>query len=293
MSGTSLALKIGSLVLGLGTFFILFKKVKGLKRYGISSLFYVLLVSLFLSSTTLSLFLQPMIGEMAALLFAQFIIVAIGTLHVLFASKMLPWYTGQGFNMQIVFIICILLFGYFFSNICFTFFVGTNIAIVWYLSLLWFFVPVLLNQTITKLLEVPPKQFKQWVYPLNQTIPDPSDEEMENPVVISFEFNKNTDSGHATTFRAKAPVGMSLGRLFYFFINDYNSRHPEGTIRFIDEKNVPYPWTFFKIKNKLFGIKTALDPDDSIYNSDIRENDVLICNRVSNNEKLQDYETAE
>jgi hypothetical protein len=292
MSGTSLALKIGSLVLGLGAYFIFFKRVKGLKKYGLSSLFYVLILAILLASTTLFLFWQFAVGEMTALLFAQVIIITAGTLHVLLAPKLLPWHPGQVFSMQLIFILCILLFGYFFFNLSFTFLVESNVEMVWYLSLLWFLVPVLLNQTIFKLLEVPPKEFKKWEYPVGVNIQDPTDEEMENPVVISFEFKKNTASEQATTFRAKAPVNMALGRLFYFFINDYNSRHPEGTIRFVDENNKPYPWIFFKVKNNLLGLKTALDPEDSIYQSNIKENDVLICSRMSVNENSQKDETT-
>jgi len=83
-----------------------------------------------------------------------------------------------------------------------------------------------------------------------------------------------------TTFRAKAPVGMTLGRLFYFFINDYNSRHPEEPISYTNEKNEADPWVFFKVKNKLFRINEALDQDSSIASNNIRENDVLVCKRV-------------
>jgi len=276
MSGTSLALKIGSLALGLGALYILFKKVKGLKRYGWSSLIYVLLTALLLSSSTLFLLLTPSTREITALLTGQFAILIIGTLHVFFAEKLLPWHNEQPFGMQFVFIICTLLFGYFFSNLSFTFLVSSDVEIIWYLSLLWFLVPVLLNQTIIKLMEVPPKEYKKWQYPVSETIEDPSDEEMENPVVISFVFKKNNNATEATTFRAKAPLGMSLGRLFYFFINDYNSRHPEGTISFVDAGNTPHQWVFFKLKNKLLNWKTALDPEEEMLNCNIKENDVLI-----------------
>jgi hypothetical protein len=288
MSGTSLALKIGSLVLGLGAYLVLFKKVKGLKKYGITSLLYLLLISIILGSCSFLLLFQPALGEIRALLIAQLIIVAIGTGYLFIAPEILPWYRDQPFSMQLVFIIALLLFGYFFSNLVFTFWADSTIQMVWQLSLLWFLVPVLLNQTILKLLEVPPKEFKQWTYPLNQTIPDPTDAEMENPVVISFEFKKSCDSEQATTFRAKAPVGMSLGRLFYFFINDYNSRHPEETICYTDKPNHPCQWIFFKMRNRVFDLKTALDPEDSIYNSNIKENDILVCKRVNSNENPEE-----
>jgi hypothetical protein len=293
MSGTSLALKIGSLILGLGAFFVLFKRVKGLKKYGFSSLLYVLLTALLLSGSTLFLLLSPTSGEITSLVLAQLTILIISTLHVFLAEKLLPWYNEQKFMMQVVFVICMLLFGYFFFNLSFTFLVESEAEIIWYLSLLWFLVPVLLNQTIQKLLEIPPKQFKQWQYPLGEHIEDPSDDEMENPVVISFVFKKKPEAPETTTFRAKAPLGMSLGRLFYFFINDYNSRHPESTISFTADGNVADRWIFFKQKNKLLKLKTALDPDEEMGNSKIKENDVLICNRVNFNEKISQDETTE
>ncbi|MFW6245825.1 MAG: TssN family type VI secretion system protein [Tangfeifania sp.] len=293
MSGTSLALKIGSLILGLGALLVLFKKVKGLKKYGWSSLFYVLVVSLLMASSGFFLYLKPSTGEIYTLLMAQVVIIGIGMLHVFLAHKLLPWYPDQVFGMQIIFIICMLLFGYFFFNLSFTFFIQSDVEIIWYLSLLWFLVPVLLNQTIIKLLEVPPKEYKKWQYPVGETIEDPTDEEMENPVVISFVFKKSKEAPETTNFRAKAPLGMSLGRLFYFFINDYNSRHPESTISYSDENNIPNQWIFFKRKNKLLNLKTALDPDEAMYNCKINENDVLLCKRLTNDKNLKQNETTE
>jgi hypothetical protein len=293
MSGTSLALKIGSLVLGLGAYLVLFKKVKGLKKYGVSGLIYVLLVSLLMSSATLFLLMMPDEGEIISLLFAQMVIISLGTLHVFFAPKLLPWYSDQLFGMKVVYIICILLFCFFFTNLYFTFLVESYVEMVWHLSSLWFLVPVLLNQTINKLLEVPSKQFKKWKYPVGITITDPTDLEMENPVLVSFIFKKNQHSPEETTFRAKAPQQMKLGRLFYFFINDYNSKYPESPVSFIDENNQPHEWIFFKVKSKLLKLKAALDPDDSIYISGIKENDTLICSREFNNKNNSGHETTE
>ncbi len=291
MSGTSLALKIGTLVVGAGIFLVLLKKIKGLKKFGIASLFYVVFVSLALALPVLLLYSNNS-NEIKLLIINQAFVIAIGTLHVILSKKLLPWYNEQPFKMQILFIICILIFAYLFSNLSLSFLVSSKVQLVWALSLLLFLVPILLDRTIIKLLEVPQKEFKTWLYPIKASIEDPSDEEMENPVVISFVFKKNDNSSESTTFRAKAPVGMSLGRLFYFFINDYNSSHPEGMISFIDEANKePYLWMFFKSKSKLFKLKEALNPEDSIYSNNIKENDILICNRFIKTTKLPEDET--
>lgn len=292
MSGTSLAVKIGVLILGAGVFLTLFKKVKGLKKYGIVSLFYVLFVSIILAVPTL-LLMADSGTELKKIIIAQIFIIAVGSLHVLFAKKILPWYGNEVVSMQIMFIVCTLLFAYLFTNLSFTFFVISKVELVWALSLLWFVVPILLSRAVDKLLEVPLKEFKMWQYPVGGRIEDPSDEEMENPVVISFVFHKNIDTAESTTFRAKAPVGMTLGRLFYFFINDYNSRNPEAMISYIDEENKkPDSWIFYKLKSKFLRSKVALDPEDSIYANEIKENDILICNRFVVTIKTPENEAA-
>ncbi len=283
MSGTSIALKIGSLVLGMGVFLILFKKVKGLKKYGLVGFLYVFLLSIILSLPSMFLLFGESLSEFSALLFAQSSIVIIGVLHVFLSKKIVPWFGEQVFNIQLVLIITILLFGYFFTNLSLSFLVSSELPLIWYLSLLWFVVPILLEFAINRLVEVPEREFKTWLYPVGENIEDPSDEELENPVVISFIFRKTIDSKEQTTFRAKAPVAMSLGKLFFFFINDYNSRHPEEMISYLDEGNSPLPWTFFKVKNKLLKTKESLDPDDSIYNNNIKENDLLICHKSNTN----------
>jgi hypothetical protein len=293
MSGTSLAVKIGTLVVGAGIFLVLLKKIKVLKKYGIISLLYVLLVSVILALPTL-LLLSESNNEIKQLIIAQIIIIAIGTLHVLLAKKLLPWYSSKPFLMQVIFLICILLFGYLLSDISFTFFVESKAELVWTLSLFWFLVPVILNQSVNTLLEVPPKDFKKWQYPVGANVEDPTDEEMENPLVISFVFYKDTNTTEKTTFRAKAPVGMALGRLFYFFINDYNSRNPEAMISYINrESQQPNSWIFYKLRNKLMGTLKALDPEASIYANNIKENDVLVCTRFVLTEKSSENETTE
>jgi len=289
MSSTGMTLKIAALVAPMifagGIFMVLFKRIKALKKYGIISMLYVLLISMLLAIPTLLNLFELNIRDILLLVFAQIFILLLGILHVSTTKSTLPWYRDQSFSMQLLFVICILLLAYFFSNLSLSFLSGARLHIVWYLSLLWFLIPVLLNQTVEELLKVPPRVYKEWYYPLGQSIDDPSDEELENPIVISFIFRKNENSQELTTFRAKAPIGMKLGRLFYFFINDYNSRHPEGLISFLDEEREPCGWVFMKKKKSLFGGEEALDPDDPIYINSIRENDILRCYRIKKNEK--------
>lgn len=280
MNSTSIVLKIASLVFAGSFLLILFKKIKSLKKYGLVSVIYILIASLLLAIPTLfNLFLSNL-NEIFILLFAQVFILTIGILHVVFIPSILPWYKTQPFNLNVLFLICILFLSFFFSNLSLSDLQKHQLPLVWYLSLLWFLVPVLLDKTINELLKVPQKEYKLWYYPVNQNIEDPSDEELENPVIISFIFKKNEQSNELTTFRAKAPVGMSIGRLFYFFINDYNDRNPEGIISYMNESHEPCGWIFRKVRIKFLGLKEVIDPDSSVYADEIKENDLLYCQRI-------------
>ena len=283
MNPESIALKVTSLVFSGGIFIILFKKIKVLKKFGLASIIYVLLISLLLAIPTLFNLFGLNLSEIILLVCAQVFILIIGILHIVFVQSTLPWYKDQPFNLQLLFIISILFLAFFFSNLSLSDLQDKKLPLVWYLSLLWFLIPVLLSKTVDEYLKVPAKVFTLWYYPVDQNIDDPSDEELENPIVISFIFNKNKSSRGLTTFRAKAPVGMKVGRLFYFFINDYNDRHPEGPISFLDDNHEPCGWIFKKVRNRFLGLKETIDPDGSVYSNEIRENDLVYCHRIYKN----------
>jgi hypothetical protein len=283
MSSESIALKVASIIFSGGILLILFKNIQALKKYGLASIIYILLISLLLAFPTLFNLFQFNTSFIFLLICAQVFILIIGILHVIFVPSTLPWYREQPFSFRLLFMMSILFLAYFFSNLSLTNLQDQQYPVLWYLALFWFLVPSLLNETVNEVLKVPPKVYKLWHYPVGQNIDDPSDEELENPIVISFIFGKNENSSELTTFRAKAPVGMQVGRLFYFFINDYNSRHPEGTISFIYDNNEPCGWIFKKVSNRFLGLKDVIDPNGSVYSNEIRENDLLYCYRIYKN----------
>jgi hypothetical protein len=151
------------------------------------------------------------------------------------------------------------------------------------LSTLFFIIPLFVWHTFQTALAIPPKVLNQWYYPVHEPMEDPEESKLKNMLLISFEFQKNGQDSFFTNFRAKAPVDMELGELFYYFINDYNERHPQGQILFSNGTGKPYGWMFYK-KPKWYTILTTyMDSDKTIYLNRIRENDVIVCSRVIEN----------
>ena len=108
---------------------------------------------------------------------------------------------------------------------------------------------------------------------------DPDESKLKNLLVISFEFKKGINDSSITNFRAKAPVDMDFGQLFYYFINDYNERHPDSKIQYVNGSGEPNGWIFYK-KHRWNTLTTQyVDAGKTIFNNHIKENDVIICNR--------------
>lgn len=147
------------------------------------------------------------------------------------------------------------------------------------LSILWFIIPYFIVKLYEYAISIPLPIYKKWFYPLDKNIKDPKDEELNNPLVISFEFNKGSNQDELSNFRLKAPEKMEFGTLFYFFINDYNDRHPEAKIEYVDAQNAPHGWIFYK-KAKWLSFQKHIDFTRTIEGNNIKEDDIIICQRA-------------
>jgi hypothetical protein len=142
-----------------------------------------------------------------------------------------------------------------------------------------FFVPVLVTHTFNTAYSIPAPLYNNWRYPIDQSIDLPEDDPREKLLVIGFEIAKKVTDPKRTYFRAKAPEGIYLGDLFYFFINDYNELQSETPIQFVDKDNKPFEW-IFRLKTKWYQSERVLDPALTVKDNGIKENSVIICDRI-------------
>lgn len=149
------------------------------------------------------------------------------------------------------------------------------------MSMLAFFIPFLIMQTFEAAYRIPSAIFKTWTYPLYEPFDLPDEDPREKILVIGFEVAKKITDKKRTYFRAKAPEGMKLGELYYHFINDYNELQSETTIEYTDKEYNPCEW-WFRRKPKWYQAQRILDPDISVRENRIKENTVIICERILN-----------
>lgn len=207
-----------------------------------------------------------------------------GIIHVLFFHKKYFYSTVNDdkkvFIGEMLFLLSLILFTivifstlqYFLKDKSFLFFPML-------MSMLTFFVPVLFLYTFEAAYKIPLPVFTTWQYPVHQTIDLPDEKPNEKLVVIAFEIAKQSSEPTKTNFRAKGPEAMQLGDLYYHFLNDYNELHSETPIEFTDDYNNPQEW-WYRTKPKWYQKNKILDPHLSVRDNQIKENTIIICERI-------------
>lgn len=182
-----------------------------------------------------------------------------------------------------------ILFGFaiiFFTVVVFSalqYFVADETEFLFYpllISTITFFVPFLFMKTFDAAYKIPSAVFKTWQYPLDEQIEVPDERPGEKILVIGFEIPKNASGEKKTLFRARAPDSMTLGELYYHFINDYNEAQSETPIAFVDDGIGPHKW-WFRRKSKWYQPERILDPEITVRENGIKENTVIVCERLS------------
>lgn len=217
-------------------------------------------------------------------IFFQVLFLLYGVLHIYMMHRKMDWgKEKQTLVPDLIFSFLILLAGSICFMLAYRWLNREGLEISMMFSTLFFIIPLFVWHTFLAALAIPPKVLNQWYYPVHEPMEDPEESKLKNMLLISFEFQKNGQESFFTNFRAKAPVDMELGELFYYFINDYNERHPQGQIHFSNGTGKPYGWMFYK-KPKWYTILTTyMDSDKTIYLNRIRENDVIVCSRIIEN----------
>lgn len=207
----------------------------------------------------------------------------LGMAHVHWMQEYLKWSgNGKALWSELLFTIIAGMLGSIGFLIVYRFFSPDGLEYNMATSIICFLIPWFVNQTFLSVMAIPASILKQWYYPVSEEIEEPDEDKLKNLLVISFVFQKQISDPHYTNFRAKAPVDMEMGELFYYFINDYNERHPHDKIEFINDSGEPYGWVFYK-KPPFYTFQTRyIDADKTIYNSGIKENTEIICSRSLN-----------
>jgi len=146
------------------------------------------------------------------------------------------------------------------------------------LSGLSFIVPLFFYHTFESAIAIPATDFHVWQYP-SKNIDPPEGTPHEKVYVIGFNIPRRMFE-KKTEFRARAPENITLGDLFYHFINEYNDKKNGSPIEYADAQKQPIVW-WFRLKRKWYQFNKVLDPSLRVRDNFIQENSVIICEQLS------------
>ncbi|WP_158651402.1 TssN family type VI secretion system protein [Pseudotamlana carrageenivorans] len=142
-----------------------------------------------------------------------------------------------------------------------------------------FITPFLVLKTFEYAMAIPVQVYKKWLFPIRQEIKEPTASELSNPLVISLEFKKKSGDKELSRFKVKAPEQMEFGKLFYFFVDDYNALHPERKIEITDNEGGASAWIFY-FKPRWWRALRHIDANKTIEWNGIREENSIVVQRV-------------
>ncbi|MDX8340120.1 TssN family type VI secretion system protein [Draconibacterium sp. IB214405] len=203
----------------------------------------------------------------------------LGVTNVFILKNIMAWCDQKSFGTELMFTFFTAILGGIVLQLVFVLTDFKFFAGVYLITLFLFVLPYVFYGSVLRYMAIPVKILRKWYYPVDKHIEDPSDREMEMPLVVGFEFKKKHDDVGMTSFRAKAPKEMIFGKLFYYFINDYNHRNPDEKIEFLNEKEKPWGWIFY-IKPSWFSKIRYIDPEETNSFNLIKENSVIVCKRL-------------
>lgn len=266
-------------VFSLVLFSIMSARVKAMKATKGKALLYVIVSGIAFGFFGLVGFIEFYLKFYYVFIIGAVYFLSLGIINQFVAIHILPWYKDLNFLYGLVFNLIIAAFGTLLY--LYTYYYISNMGINKFhlFNLVFYFIPFLVTKSANYFIKIPNREYKKWFYPIGKEINDPTEREMESLLVIAFEFQKQFANDEITTFRAKAPKHMQFGKLFYYFIVDYNTKHPESKIEYIYEKSKSYGWIFY-IKPTWLGTKMYIDPEITVAENSIEENSVIIVQRV-------------
>lgn len=254
-------------------------KTPKLKQNKKSYFFYVIIQAAVLVLFTSLLYNLKDINISQRFLSLQVYFTVAGAIHLIMFQTYFKKFEAKKMFTEIMISLVTAIFLSAFIVIVVTYFDDNSYITYLIAPLLFFIIPTLCFNLFETSISIPAKLHKRWFYPLNSHYPAPQASEMRNIIILNLVFQKKIGDKEIINFKVKAPRGFEFGRLFFYFINDYNEKHPNGKINYLDEKGQPFGWYFYT-KPKWFGSSEYIDSDIAIDTNNIKDGTTIICQRI-------------
>jgi Type VI secretion system, TssN len=208
----------------------------------------------------------------------QLLLVGVGVLHVWLMYRMASFLHREDTWPGAFFTLLLALFGAA-ATVALYYYLGKRENLGLATATIGFILPYFVLKAFDYFELIPQKKYKLWYYPLGKDIPDMDLLDLSKILVIQFELAKRQGDTTLTNFKAKAPVSMLFGELFFLFMYDYNERHPDGPVQYL-AGGQPQGWLFYR-KHAWWKRRVYLDPHNTFKANGVQDNDIIIAERAN------------
>jgi len=256
-------------------------KVKGFKEIKRKFWYYALIDILVTGIFFLIIYNLKQTAVMFRFFALEIFFLIIGSIHVYLYRKVFKSLKTDKILTETLFALLIS----FFATIPIIFLIvynkDNNYLIDFFIPLIAFILPTLVYRFYETSVSIPMALYNKWYYPTTKVYEDAGINEFKNTIVLDLYFYKKAEDTNLTKFKVKAPRAMNFGRLFYFFVKEYNEKHLGNQISLFDTNNTPYGWYFF-LKPNWYGKTKRIDTELSVENNNLHDKMSIICQRIEN-----------
>ncbi len=254
-------------------------KVNGFKEIKKKFLYYSLINILVTGIFFLIMYNLQQTTIMFRFISLQIFFVIIGSIHVYLYRNTFNSLRTDKLHIEIIFALLTafimtlsLLFLIVFNN-------DINYLYDFFVALLAFVFPTLIYVLYNTSVSIPIALYDKWYYPITKIYENAGVNEFKNTIVLDLYFYKGADKKDLTKFKVKAPKAMNFGRLFYFFVTEYNEKNLGEQIALFESDDTPNGWYFFQ-KPTWYGNTKRIDTELSVENNNLQDKMSIICQRI-------------
>ncbi len=206
----------------------------------------------------------------------------LGIIHAFTLYRLNAWNDRDSFVHELVFTLYVSALAALSFIVVFSLCNQMGYVLIFSGSIIFFLVPFLVLKCYEFMIQIPEEVYTKWFYPIGQGENDLPEELLDdtNVVIIEFRMLQNTnEDSELIKSRSRLPLKIEFSKFFPAFLEQFNDRNPGRKIQFMDANNEPHGWNFYLLP-KWWQFKTYINPQLTIRENGIKENSIIIAERV-------------
>jgi len=218
-------------------------------------------------------------------LLSCFVFLMFGMLHTYLIRKFIGLAEGKSFFSELAFTLIVGFLGAAVYSRVFYYLKPVELIylLIFTSTVMAMLIPFFFYQSFIFFLKIPAPTYKKWYYTNegDHAIDDAIYADT-NVILLKFSFFRTYEDTTMIVLQAKVPLRIEFKKAFAHVISEHNG-NPKNygqQIQLINEYETPDGWEFFVEEKGLFWSNGYIDPDLTVRENELKENELVMCNRA-------------